>query len=83
MGSPMASAATCVMTVYVPVPRSCVPERNTAVPSGCSVAEHMPAERLVGYVAVAMPQPTSLFPRRIERGCGLRSFQPKRSAPMS
>jgi len=33
-GMPIASAATCDITVYVPVPRSWVAERTTALPSG-------------------------------------------------
>jgi hypothetical protein len=37
-GKSSVSAAICVITVYVPVPRSCVPERTTTVPSGMSAA---------------------------------------------
>ena len=39
------------------------------------------ALRLTGYVAVAIPRPTSMLPSRIERGAGVRRDHWKRSAP--
>ena len=46
--SPSSSAAICAITVYVPVPISCVPEPTQAVPSAliCTVA--LAAWRLTG-----------------------------------
>ena len=54
-GTPIASAATCDITVYVPVPRSCVAERTTTLPSASMRTCASAALRLAGYVAVAMP----------------------------
>src|SRR5664280_2396670 len=50
-GMPIASAATCDITVYVPVPRSCVAERTTALPSGSMRTDASAGLRLAGYVA--------------------------------
>ncbi len=47
-GMPIASAATCDITVYVPVPRSCVAERTIAVPSGRRRTDASAALRLAG-----------------------------------
>ena len=77
---PNASAATCVIEVYVPQPISCVPARTHALPSGSMRATAPAAPRRAGYVAVAMPHPTSQRPLRVERGSAFRPLQPKRAA---
>ena len=41
-------AATCCMTVYIPVPISCVPEPTKARPLGKKRATQLAAERLAG-----------------------------------
>ncbi len=80
-GTPTASAAICVNAVYAPVPMSTPPLLATSVPSPCSVALAEADERFDGYVEVAIPIPSSIpSGLRIERGCGLRRDQPKRSA---
>jgi hypothetical protein len=79
--SASASAAICVMMVYVPVPISCVPARTTARPSGSTRATADAGAWRAGYVAVAMPIPTSHRPSSIDRGFALRLLQPNRSAP--
>src|SRR5205814_100376 len=56
-GRPSVSAATCVITVYVPVPRSCDPDCTSAEPSGSMRANAVAGLRCPGYVAVATPQP--------------------------
>src|SRR5207248_5892952 len=77
---PNASAAIWDIDVYVPQPISCVPARTHALPSGSMRATAAAAPRRAGYVAVAMPHPTSHRPLRVERGAGLRRLQPKRPA---
>ena len=57
IGTPSASAAICVITVYVPVPNSCVAASTRMAPSAVSVAAADAGIRLAGYVAVAMPRP--------------------------
>ena len=82
-GKPSASDATWVITVYVPVPRSWVPDATIALPSGRMRASAAASLRFAGYVALAMPRPISVLPSRIERGVAARRDQPKRCAPVS
>ena len=78
--TPSASAATWLRIVYVPVPKSCVPHWISTLPCVSIVARAFAGQKLDGYVAVAIPSPTSRFPSRIEPGSGLRRDQPNRSA---
>ena len=80
-GTPSSSAAICVMIVYAPVPRSCVPACTRKVPSSFRSARAEAPRMCAGYDAVAMPQPMSHDPSRIVRGINERFDQPKRSAP--
>ena len=52
-----------------------------AVPSARKVTRALAFICMAGQIPVAVPQPTNKSPSRIERGSGLRSFQPNFSAP--
>ena len=82
-GSPSASAATCAITVYVPVPRSMVPLSTCADPSGSTRATAWAGEKFAGYIAVAIPIPTSKPPRVCDRGNEERFSHPNFRAPSS
>jgi hypothetical protein len=81
IGTPAASAATCVMIVYVPVPMSEVALDTVREPSTLSTARALAFCCMASHTPVATPQPISWCPSRIERGAALRRDHPKRSAP--
>ncbi len=65
----------------MPVPMSPVELPTVRRPSGVRVAMALDCIIIDSQMPVAMPQPTSSRPSRMERGSGLRFAQPKRSAP--
>ena len=79
-GTPSVSAASCAMTVAVPIPISCDPDEMTTVPSAFIRARAEAGERCAGYVALAMPQPMRLRPLLIDFGFGFRFDHPNFSA---
>lgn len=82
---PRASAATWVMTVVTPVPKSGVAAWTTAVPSAYTRARArcgLPGGA-TGQPALAMPVPISQCPARRTPGRGSLPSQPKRAAPRS
>ena len=52
---PNCAAAVCAIIVYIPVPRSCVPEPTNARPLAITRTTALAAPRFAGYVAVAIP----------------------------
>src|SRR5258708_7106601 len=76
---PNISAATIAINVFVPVPRSCVPQRTSTVPSGLirtSTSELCPPPP---QVAAAHPTPVFTGPSE-DPGERSLAFHPKRSA---
>src|SRR5215472_346039 len=76
---PNTSAATIAISVFVPVPRSCVPQRISTLPSGLirtSASEPRPPPP---QVAPAQPTPVFTGPSE-EAGERYLTFHPKRSA---
>src|SRR6516165_5589796 len=76
---PNTSAATIANSVFVPVPRSCVPQRTSTLPSGLirtSASESRPPPP---QVAPAQPTPFFTGPSKEAAGRYL-AFHPKRSA---
>jgi hypothetical protein len=53
----------------------------STLPLAVSTALALAGICIASQTPVAMPQPTSSLPSRIERGCGLRRDQPNFSAP--
>jgi hypothetical protein len=79
-GKPSPSATTWLITVYVPVPMSCVAIRSVARPSAPTVTLAVAGKAAKPCVSVAMPQPTYSSPSRIDPGLGSRFAQPNASA---
>src|SRR5204863_3078275 len=77
---PSISAVIKVMTVLEPVPKSCVPQRTSTVPSGLTWACALVPLPPPPHVAPAQPTPVLMGPPELP-GFLYFSFQPNRSAP--
>jgi hypothetical protein len=80
-GRPSMSAATCAMIVWVPVPISDAADATSAWPLAVRTMRAAAGICNASQTPVAMPQPTSSLPSRIERGARLRLSQPNAAAP--
>ena len=78
--SPNKSAAITAMTVLQPVPKSCVPQRISTLPSGLISASALVPLPPPPQVAPAQPTPVLIGPAELP-GFLYFSFQPNFSAP--
>ncbi len=80
-GTPSISAAIWAIMVYVPGPISAVALAISTLPLAVITARALAFNCIASQMPLAIPQPTSSLPSRMERGSGVRLDQPNFSAP--